>query len=130
MATRQQNDRSSPSSRQTLGREAEGLVERHLRRQGMVVIARNQVFPGIGELDLVVETADTRCFVEVRCRRSARWGAPEETVDWRKQRKLRQLARLFQERFPSAKPCRFDVAAVLWPPQGRPQLRYIPDAFC
>jgi Holliday junction resolvase-like predicted endonuclease len=50
-------------------------------------------------------------------------------VDWKKQQKLRQLARLFQERFPSTKPCRFDVAAVLWPPQGEPQLRYIPDAF-
>ena len=129
MATRQQAQGPSSSARQTLGREAEGLVARHLRRQGMVIIACNQVFPGIGELDLVVESDDVRCYVEVRCRRSAQWGTPEETVDRKKQRKLRQLAHLFQERFPSAKPCRFDVAAVLWPPQGRPQLRYIPDAF-
>ncbi len=53
-------------------------------------------------------------FVEVRYRRSERFGLAGETVDHSKQRKLRLSAEYFLQQFAGARqrPCRFDVVAI------------------
>lgn len=82
----------------------------------------------MGELDIVAERDGVICFVEVRSRRSARHGSPAETVDRRKQDKLRTLATLYLARRSLDGPARFDVAAVIWEGDS-PTLQYIEDAF-
>jgi len=56
----------------------------------------------------------TLVFVEERYRRSSRFGAPAETVDTRKQSKLRATAEhcLQQQGGHSQSACRFDVLAI------------------
>jgi putative endonuclease len=93
------------------------------------LVARNVRSP-FGEIDLVMEDSETLIFVEVRYRNTQRFGGPLESVDWRKQRKLRATAEHFLQRHAklARRPCRFDVVAVTTG-QGSPEVEWIPDAF-
>lgn len=64
---------------------------RHLLQKGYMLAARNWRCR-LGEIDLVMRDGEEIVFVEVRTRRSDSFGSPEESVDYAKQRKLRQLA--------------------------------------
>ena len=57
---------------------------------------------------------DTLCFVEVRLRRSRRFGSAEESIDKRKQRRiLRAASQLLATRsLPRFRKIRFDVIAI------------------
>lgn len=68
-----------------------------------------------GEIDLIARDGDTVVFVEVRQRRTVRFGHPAETIDRRKlQRWLKVARRYLVERVgdPDA-PTRFDAVVVV-----------------
>jgi putative endonuclease len=96
-----------------LGRAGEDLAERHLIGAGFRILARN-VHLRHAELDLVALDRTTLVFVEVRLRRSARFGSGEESVDRRKQRRIAAAAAelLARGRLPRAARIRFDVVAI------------------
>lgn len=64
-------------------------------------------------------------FVEVRYRRSSRFGNPAETVDLRKQRRLAAAAGHYLLENPTVLPCRFDVVAI----GGPDRIEWIKNAF-
>lgn len=115
-------------SNRALGRRGEALAARHLRRHGYRVLARNVRAGGV-EVDLVALDGPTLVFIEVKARRTEAAGAPQEAVDWRKQRRLRQAAAAFA-RAPawSHRPIRFDVVAID-AQRRRWRLEVIKDAF-
>lgn len=78
-------------SSHAIGRRGERLAERYLADQGYRTVDRNWHWPK-GEIDLVVEKDGELVFVEVKTRRSHRFGIPAEAVTWRKQQKLIQTA--------------------------------------
>ncbi len=86
----------------------------YLETQGLKFIAANQTFK-CGELDLVMADGDTVVFVEVRQRKSNRFGSAVESIDYRKQQKWLNAANiwLFTKRNQSldTAKCRFDVVA-------------------
>lgn len=86
----------------------------YLETQGLKFIAANQTFK-CGELDLVMADGDTIVFVEVRQRKSNRFGGAVESIDYRKQQKWLNAANmwLFTKRNQSldTAKCRFDVVA-------------------
>ena len=65
-----------------------------------------------GELDLVLCRDGEIVFCEVKSRRSERYGAAAEAVDWRKQRRIRALAVQWLEASGRRGRVRFDVATV------------------
>lgn len=67
------------------------MAERFLLGLGYHTLARNWRWRK-GEIDLIVEKDGELVFVEVKTRRSHRYGIPEEAVTARKQRKLIQTA--------------------------------------
>jgi putative endonuclease len=95
------------------GRHAEELASTRLQRQGLRLAARNYRSP-FGEIDLVMQERDTLVFVEVRYRSNSAFGAPAETVDRRKQARLRATAEHYLQNTPRAskKACRFDIVAI------------------
>ena len=95
------------------GRKAEELASARLQRQGLRLAARNYRSP-FGEIDLVMQERDTLVFVEVRYRSNTTFGAPAETVDRRKQARLRATAEHYLQHTPRAskKACRFDIVAI------------------
>jgi putative endonuclease len=95
-----------------LGARAEDTAAAELERLGYRIVARNVTAKG-GELDIVALESKALCFVEVRARKSARFGGAEETVGATKQLRLRKAAAQFLARWRDPNvPCRFDVAVV------------------
>lgn len=74
-----------------------------------------------GELDLVAMDGETLVFVEVRTRRPGRsFGTAEESVDWRKQRKVRSVADFYLHRQGLYNhQIRFDLITVQTDAEGR-----------
>ena len=103
------------NARQHFGRAAEEAAARYLIRDGWTLLGRN-VRIGRGELDLIARRGCVLAFVEVKARRTAEYGAPEDAVDARKRRKVARLAELWLSVRPWAlrgvSDVRFDVIAV------------------
>ncbi len=103
---------------QQLGQQAENLALQHLQQQGLTLVARNQRYR-MGELDLIMRDtsnvgAAALVFVEVRFRRSRRYGGAAASVTPRKQQRLIRAADFFLQQHPHWRdaPCRFDVVAL------------------
>jgi putative endonuclease len=94
-----------------VGRQQEQLARRFLEQQGLRHVAHN-VRSRLGEVDLVMRDAHTLIFVEVRFRRSERFGGAVASVDRRKQERLIAAAAYYLQRHPIDLPCRFDVVAI------------------
>ena len=95
------------------GRNAEDVACVRLQQAGLALASRNYRSP-YGEIDLVMQERDTLVFVEVRYRSSEDFGTPAETVDARKQARLRATAEHYLQHTPRAskKACRFDIVAL------------------
>jgi putative endonuclease len=94
------------------GREGEDLAARYLQDAGLRVIDRRWRTK-TGELDLVAMDGDEVVFVEVKTRRDAGFGAPEEAVTRAKREHLRQSAVAWLDAHRRAgRPYRIDVVAV------------------
>ena len=95
------------------GAAAEDAALAHLRAAGLHLLARNVRYP-FGEIDLVMREGNTLAFVEVRYRRSTRFGGAAASVTRAKRRKLARAAQAWigAHRAHARSPCRFDVVAV------------------
>ena len=111
--------------RRALGARGEGAVVAWYEARGYRIVDRNWRCRE-GEIDIVARRGDLVVFCEVKTRSSSAFGAPVEAVTWRKQHRLRQLARLWLMSRSGAAPAamRFDVASVVG---GR--IEVVEDAF-
>ena len=105
---------SKLSNKRSQGSLYEQKARAYLETQGLKFIAANQTFK-CGELDLVMADGDTVVFVEVRQRKSNRFGSAVESIDYRKQQKWLNAANMWlftkrKQSLDTAK-CRFDVVA-------------------
>lgn len=112
------------------GHSAEQAACDYLQARGLALIERNYR-TSHGEIDLIMRDAGTLVFVEVRFRRSRDFGGPAESVDRRKQAKLRAsaLQYLQQHRGAAKLPCRFDIVALSGGAAGQEQIEWLPNAF-
>ena len=62
-----------------LGAFGEAYAAGHLLRQGYEIVQRNYRCRG-GEIDIVAREGTDLVFVEVKCRRSSRFGTPEDSI--------------------------------------------------
>ncbi len=83
-----------------------------------------------GEIDLIMRDGEYLVFVEVRLRKSNQFGSAPETVDWRKQQKLRRTAEYYltQKLGTVDTPCRFDIFAITGNPT-KAETQWISNAF-
>ncbi|MFQ5935179.1 MAG: YraN family protein [Acidiferrobacterales bacterium] len=111
------------------GRDTEDRAYQHLSSHGLKLLERNYRAP-CGEIDLIMEQRDTLVFVEVRYRRSETFGTPAETINARKQAKLRATAAHYLQQHRSARkqPCRFDIVAVSGARDGE-RVLWLQNAF-
>ena len=111
------------------GAQVEQAACRLLQRQGLHHLHSN-FRARTGELDLIMLDADCVVFVEVRYRRSERFGGAAMSIDSRKQHRLRRTAEYYLRRHPrlAQQPCRFDVVCASGSPAD-PDLQWIRRAF-
>ncbi len=125
-------DAPVPARHLALGVRGEDLAESHVRALGWAVLARNWRIadgPLRGELDLICRDGDVLVVVEVKTRRTDRFGAPVEAVDHRKQARVRRLTAAFlRSGAVRAREVRFDVIGVLLEDRGT-TINHVREAF-
>ena len=115
-------------NRRSLGDRGEDMAAAHLKKQGYKILERNYRTP-IGEIDLVARHQGVLVIIEVKTRRSRRFGSPQEAVHPAKQERLRNLAEYYlQQQGLGEVTVRFDVVGILWQ-EGKAQVEVIAGAF-
>jgi putative endonuclease len=120
----------APTEAAALGRWGEDVAARNLRRHGYRLLARNYRPRHGGEVDIVArhKPTATLCFIEVKTRRSDRFGRPSRAVDEKKQRLIVRGAlswlRLLDRPDVSF---RFDIVEVV--AEDPPQITILENAF-
>lgn len=110
------------------GKRGEDLAAAYLEKAGYKIIERNYrcIF---GEIDIVAKDGRTLVFVEVKSRRSDRFGIPQESITFRKQRKITQIAMNYiKERGFDQNEARFDVVSIRMSDVEN-KVEIIPNAF-
>jgi len=114
--------------RQRAGDAAEAAACARLEAAGCRILGRNVRYR-VGEIDIVADDRGTLVFVEVRMRRSDRFGGAGGSVDVFKRRRLVRAAQHFLLQHCGAgarmPPCRFDVITA----DGDGIRDWIRDAF-
>lgn len=102
-----------------LGQLGEQLAAQHLEEQGYVICERNYRC-SVGEIDIVALDGEYLAFVEVRSRKSKRFGSPEESITDAKKQKLIEVAQTYlQERESLPLDWRIDVVSIELSRHGR-----------
>lgn len=118
--------RSRLVSRQQQGAQREQQARRLLENAGLRFVAANVRYRS-GEIDLIMLEQQKWVFVEVRYRRSNRFGGAAASITRSKQQKLLRAAAIWLhirgQSFETAD-CRFDVVAIT----GE-QVEWLPNAF-
>jgi putative endonuclease len=94
------------------GAMAEELAATFLQKQGLVIHAKNYRCK-LGEIDLIMQHADTLVFIEVRLRTHEAFAKAAESVTIHKQQKIIKTAQFYlqQHQLTDKVNCRFDVVA-------------------
>ena len=111
-----------------LGRKGEAIAAAFLKNRGYKIISADYRM-SLGQIDIIAKDKNTICFVEVKSRRSAKFGAPDEAVDIIKQKKISRAALIFLKKNKLLEcPARFDVVSIYYG-ADKPQTELIKDAF-
>ncbi len=112
-----------------IGEAGERAAREYLEKTGYRIVDTN-FRTRTGEIDIIAYDSTVLVFVEVKTRRSKRFGTPAEAVDWKKQKKIKKTAltylaknRLFYGNI------RFDIVEVVIEGSEIKKICLIKDAF-
>ena len=96
-----------------LGTQGESVAVKFLKDKKYKILKQNFITK-IGEIDIIAQTKDIIVFVEVKSRKSVRFGYPREAINLAKQNKIRTVATqyLLANKLMNSK-VRFDCIEVL-----------------
>jgi len=115
--------------RQRRGLWGERVAMAYLVSRGWAIEA-HRFRLGRRELDVVARRGELVAFVEVKTRGSSAWGAPAESVLWRKRRTITRVAQVWCERHGHVGDVfRFDVIEVLVGKGGAYRVTHLEDAW-
>lgn len=101
-----------PNQNLDFARCAEESAGTFLQGKGYRIIKRNYK-NRMGEIDIIAQDKDTLCFIEVKARRSLKYGLPFEAVGALKQAKLSRAALVYlKENKKLDSRARFDVLSM------------------
>ncbi|MCK4355051.1 YraN family protein [Candidatus Parcubacteria bacterium] len=106
-------------NRKQLGELGEKIARDYLESKDFDILARNWIQKTrtgrkFGEIDIIAGKDDVIRFVEVKTLSSGKGIAPEQRVDFRKQRKLQKLAQIWltQNKFSLDTPWQIDIISI------------------
>lgn len=116
-------------NKRQIGSEGEDIAEEFLTAKGMIIKKRNFHFGKIGEIDLIAMDGKTLVFVEVRLRRSSKYGNPIDSITPSKIKNVRRTAEgyLYVNKIKDVE-CRFDVVGIDLA-DGKKEITHLPFAF-
>ena len=114
--------------KQRLGKSGEDLAVSFLKKNSFEILNRNYRY-GHKEIDIIGKDKNTIVFIEVKTGRSKNFGAPQERVNWRKQKSMIEVAQDFiQKNDLRDFDFRFDVVAINLE-RGNTKIEHIKNAF-
>ena len=114
--------------RQKFGQQGESLAIWYLKQNGYKILEQNYRTK-LGEIDIIAKDKKTLVFVEVKIRKSVRYGSPKWAVTPNKQRKISMVALSYLKATKqSGTRARFDVVAIT-SNQDEPQIEIVKNAF-
>ena len=95
------------------GAHWEKTAESWLTEQGLSLLQRN-FSSRLGEIDLIMEDGETIVFIEVRYRKSGRYGDGAESITIHKQNRISRTAAWYLVKNPNRAEqfCRFDIISI------------------
>jgi len=106
--------------RRDTGILGEKLARDFLKQHGYHILETNYRCPH-GEIDIIARDKESLVFIEVRAKRSAKFGSPEESITPAKKEKLRATAYHYQQNHDNLPPSwRIDFVAVEIDQKGKP----------
>lgn len=108
-----------------IGNKYEQLALNHLLKNNLKLIKQN-FYCRLGEIDLIMQSDKNIIFVEVRYRKNNQYGHPLETINLRKQTKIKKTASYYlqQNKLLNAY-CRFDAIAI----NDKNEINWVKNAF-
>ena len=112
------------------GSLCEHIAIDYLQNEGYRIIERNFKIPQ-GEIDIIAQKDGYIIFVEVKGRKSTRYGPPHEAVTLKKQQIIRLVAKVYiSQNGLESKKVRFDVLGITFSRfADKPEITHIPFAF-
>ena len=113
----------------SIGCIGENLARAYLLKKGYRILEQNyKVF--FGEIDIIAEKNNCICFVEVKSRKSDKYGSPEEAITYHKQKKIIKVAQLYiKKKRIEDKYFRFDVITLIFDKHSLKDFKHIVNAF-
>ena len=91
----------------------ENIAKEYLKSEGYRIIKAN-FKNAIGEIDIIAYDGEILVFIEVKNRKTSKFGLPREAVNFAKQNKIRLVATSYIKKYKLFdKACRFDVLEIL-----------------
>lgn len=116
------------NKRQQFGQKSESIAARHLKKKGYKILEQNYRNK-LGEIDIIAKDKGTLVFVEVKARKSSRFGNPKWAVTPKKQRKISMVALYYLKATNQSRiKARFDVVAIS-SLKNNPRIEIIKNAF-
>lgn len=99
-------------NRKRLGDSGETLASKILHKNGYVILERGYRCKS-GEVDIIALDRDTLAFVEVKTRKTRKFGLPEEAVTKRKYLHIMSVANYYLNTNSVYKKYRIDIVSIL-----------------
>ncbi|MCE2835018.1 MAG: YraN family protein [bacterium] len=115
-------------SRKIIGAKGEELAADWLKMQGFDILHRNWR-TGRFETDIIATREGRLHFIEVKTRRSDRYGLPERQVDRKKLDRMIDAGSEYIRRHPQWRWIRFDIIAVRLYENAPAQIDHIEDLY-
>lgn len=109
------------------GKQGENIALNHLQQNGYTILEKNWQ-AGHKEIDIIARKDDLMVVVEVKARKTAFFGEPEEFVSRSKQKLLIAAANHYLQKNDLDLEVRFDIISVLFKGE-KYQVNHIEDAF-
>ena len=93
------------------GKKGEELAAAWFQNKGYCIIEKNWRWKRL-EIDIIAVRENMLHFIEVKCRRSQKFGTPEENVSPKKIKNLLDAAEEYLNLYPSKKRIQFDVLSI------------------
>jgi len=112
-----------------IGDFGESAAADYLRQAEYEILERKYRLK-IGEIDIIAKQNNIFVFIEVKTRRSTRYGFPAEAVTYRKQQKILSTAQCYLKQIGQNNACcRFDVMEIFLTQQQVVKYNHIINAF-
>ena len=116
------------STHNTTGKTGEALAATYLKEKGYEILHQNWR-NSRQEIDIIARHQQLLIFIEVKTISSTAFGAPENFVDYQKEKHLEKASLAYIEEEDYRGEIRFDIISVLFDKHMQAAIQHIEDAF-